>query len=111
MYYAINGSPQSWKVDEELELEKWYQVEIKQSKGDGHGKAYKLNIFWYLMLDIFQFVFEIIIEGQSRERVVNEEDHGYDNVKIYFSIDDAHEGLGYLYIKEVQYSKGNGKVF
>ena len=39
VYYTINGVPESWKVDEELEIARWYQVEIKQSKRNGKVKS------------------------------------------------------------------------
>ena len=48
VYYTINGSPQSWTVDEELETEKSYQVEIKQYKRNGKVKKLKYFFFFFL---------------------------------------------------------------
>ena len=35
VHYTISGSPKVWTFDEELDLETWYEVEIKQYK-DGN---------------------------------------------------------------------------
>ena len=59
---------------------------------------------------MFQFLFEIIIEGQSREKVDNEVDKGYDNVNVYMSIDGDSEVLGCIYVRVVKYTKGDGQV-
>ena len=64
-----------------------------------------------MLSEIFQFLFEIIIEGEIREKVDNKKDNGYDNVKIYVSIDEDLEVMGTIYVKEIQYSKGDGQVF
>ena len=70
-----------------------------------------MELFRYFFLfEIFQFFFEIIIEGEIRERVVNVEDHGYDNVKIYLSIDVNIEVTGSIFVREIEYSAGDGRV-
>ena len=110
VYYTINGVPKSWNVDMELELANWYEVEIKQSKRDEKVKSW--NYFAnFLLLEIFQFLFEIIIEGENRKNVVNNKDTGYDDVKVYVSIDEDIEGMGTVYVMEIQYTKGDGQVF
>ena len=75
-------------------------------------KSKKLELFViFFSLKIFQFWFEIIIEGEIREKVDNKRDNGYDNVKIYVSIDEDLEVMGTIYVKEIQYTKGDGQVF
>ena len=56
-------------------------------------------------------MFEIIIEGENRKNVVNNKDTGYDDVKVYVSIDEDIEGMGTVYVMEIQYTKGDGQVF
>ena len=48
VYYTINGSPKSVKVKEELQLEKWYTVEIKQSEKDGKVKNRKCFVIFLM---------------------------------------------------------------
>ena len=51
VYYTINGSPKSWKVNDELEPETWYQVEIKQIEQDGKVKS--RDCFFLFLFEIF----------------------------------------------------------
>ena len=42
--------------------------------------------------------------------MINRDDPGYDNVIIYISVDEDNEGHGCIFLKEIQYSEGNGEV-
>ena len=55
-------------------------------------------------------MFEIIIEGESREKVVNNKDNGYDNVKVFVSIDGGIVGNGFVFVDEISYNEGYGQV-
>ena len=111
MYYTIKGSPSSWTIDKVLETDHWYQVEIKQSKRNGKGQVKKLFFcFCFFISKLFQFLFEIIIENKRHQKAFNRGDTGYDNVKIFLSIDKNSEDLGCVFVKEVEYTEGKGQV-
>ena len=35
IHYTSSGSPEVWEYDDQLDLDKWYEIEIKQYDKDG----------------------------------------------------------------------------